>query len=102
MRPSFNRLRQGRKLLQRRSGRRAAVLGRPGAGGGASECSGSFSSAWRWSERAVDVGGLLQRRPETVRVLEVATVLERHGAELLEVRWCSGSNLEGLERTGAQ
>ena len=37
-----------------------------------------------------------------MRVLEVAAVLGQCWAEVLEVRWCSGSSPEDSEGTGAQ
>ena len=79
------------------------MLGRLGAGDGATKCSGGLNGVRRCRSRSVDLVGLLQRKPKTVWVLEVAAALGRHGAELLEVRWCSGSDPEarrGLEHSG--
>ena len=78
------------------------VLGRAEAGDGACECSGGFSGAWRCRSCSADLDGLLWRRPETVQVLEATAVLGRCWAEVLELRWCLGSNPGGSEGSGAQ
>ena len=78
--------------LRRQSGRQLAKLMAQGVGGSAQECGGGLGGAWRCQRRCADLGGLLQMLPEAKRVLEAVAVLRRHGAELLEVRRCSGSN----------
>ena len=80
----------------------AAMLGGTEAEDGACECSDGFNDTWRCQSCSTDLGGLLQRRPETVWVLKATTVLGGHGADLLEVWWCSGSNPGDSERTGAR
>ena len=75
------------------------------AGGGPSGCSGGLSGMKRWLEWSGNVGGLLQRRPATERVLEAAAVFGRSGTELLEHRHNSRSDTEGrvgLEHSNAR